>query len=65
MSFIWTYLFVPETRGKTLEEMDSVFRDVANEEEEARRKAIERGMIASAGQTSSGENIMVMTSAKP
>lgn len=53
---------MPETRGKTLEEMDSVFRDIASEEEEARRKAIERGIVASAGQTSIGENNLVMTS---
>lgn len=55
LSLVWTYFFVPETRGRTLEEMDSVFQDIANEEETARRKAIERELIASAGQTSSDE----------
>ncbi|KAI8652476.1 MFS domain-containing protein [Fusarium keratoplasticum] len=27
LSFVWTYLCVPETNGKTLEEMDEVFHD--------------------------------------
>jgi len=26
----WTYLFVPETNGKTLEQMDEVFKDRGN-----------------------------------
>lgn len=41
LSFVWTFLFVPETTGRTLEQMDHVFRDSSNEEEESRRRAIE------------------------
>ncbi|KAL8950413.1 MAG: hypothetical protein Q9222_003551 [Ikaeria aurantiellina] len=47
LSLIWTYYFVPETRGRTLEQMDHVFNDVTSAEEEARRHAIEADIIAS------------------
>ncbi|KAL8688556.1 MAG: hypothetical protein Q9218_005564 [Villophora microphyllina] len=47
LSFVWTYFFVPETRGRTLEQMDHVFKDIDSEEEEARRRAIEAEIIAS------------------
>ncbi|KAL8889296.1 MAG: hypothetical protein Q9215_003420 [Flavoplaca cf. flavocitrina] len=47
LSFVWTYFFVPETRGRTLEQMDHVFKDISSEEEEARRRAIEADIIAS------------------
>lgn len=47
LSFVWTYFFVPETRGRTLEQMDHVFKDISGEEEEARRQAIEADIIAS------------------
>ena len=43
---MWTYLFVPETRGKSLEQMDEVFGDFRTEAEEERRARIE-GYIAS------------------
>ena len=39
---------MPETRGKTLEAMDHVFKDIVSEEEDARRKAIESDLISSA-----------------
>lgn len=42
---------VPETAGKTLEQMDSVFKDVSSLEEEQRRERIERE-IASRGAAS-------------
>jgi len=42
LSFVWTYFFVPETMGKSLEEMDSVFKDFRTEDELARRVNIER-----------------------
>ena len=45
LSLVWTLAFVPETSGKTLEAMDHVFKDIANEEEEARRNAIESGLV--------------------
>ncbi|KAI4101881.1 MAG: hypothetical protein L6R37_004702 [Teloschistes peruensis] len=47
LSFVWTYFFVPETRGRTLEQMDHVFKDIDSQEEEARRHAIEAEIIAS------------------
>ncbi|OTA38589.1 hypothetical protein BTJ68_01358 [Hortaea werneckii EXF-2000] len=42
LSFVWTYFFVPETRGRTLEQMDHVFKDIGSEAEEQRRDRIER-----------------------
>ncbi|MCJ1362720.1 hypothetical protein MMC16_001826 [Acarospora aff. strigata] len=41
LSLVWTFFFVPETNGRTLEQMDHVFKDSVSEQEEARRKAIE------------------------
>ncbi|KAF2768501.1 putative MFS monosaccharide transporter [Teratosphaeria nubilosa] len=46
LSFVWVYIFVPETKGKTLEQMDHVFGDVSSEAEEARRDRIERDLAA-------------------
>lgn len=40
LSGVWTYFFVPETAGRTLEEMDAVFNDRAGHEDAVRRKAI-------------------------
>ncbi|KAK0515260.1 hypothetical protein JMJ35_002639 [Cladonia borealis] len=45
LSLLWTFYFVPETRGRTLEAMDHVFNDTNSEEEGARRKAIEDQLI--------------------
>ncbi|KAJ5815392.1 MFS monosaccharide transporter [Penicillium riverlandense] len=45
LSGVWTYLFVPETKGRTLEQMDHVFRDNSSEEEQARRNAIEAELL--------------------
>ena len=45
LSLLWTFYFVPETRGRTLEAMDHVFNDTNSEEEEARRKAVEDQLI--------------------
>lgn len=46
LSFIWTYFFIPETSGRTLEQMDMVFKDVSGEEEKARRAAIESDIMS-------------------
>ncbi|KAK5132844.1 hypothetical protein LTR08_008560 [Meristemomyces frigidus] len=46
LSLFWTYLFVPETKGKSLEQMDQVFGDFRSEAEQKRRERIE-GDIAS------------------
>lgn len=45
-SLIWTYFFVPETNGRSLEQMDMVFKDASGEEDEARRAAIEQRIMA-------------------
>ncbi|TKA24195.1 hypothetical protein B0A50_05959 [Salinomyces thailandicus] len=45
LSFVWTFFFVPETKGRTLEQMDHVFGDVSSEAEEARRRRIERHIV--------------------
>lgn len=45
LSGIWTYWFVPETKGRTLEQMDHLFRDNTSEFEEQRRKAIEAELL--------------------
>lgn len=42
LALIWTYFFVPETTGRTLEQMDHVFKDVGSEQEKQRRVRIER-----------------------
>ena len=40
MSGVWAYFLVPETKGKTLEELDEVFGDgSAQEEREIMRQA--------------------------
>ncbi|KAH6997426.1 general substrate transporter [Ilyonectria destructans] len=36
LAFVFTYFFVPETKGKSLEDMDAVFGDTAAQEEKAR-----------------------------
>lgn len=45
LSGVWTYWFVPETKGRTLEQMDHLFRDNTSEVEEQRRKAIEADLL--------------------
>ncbi|KAF1970344.1 general substrate transporter [Bimuria novae-zelandiae CBS 107.79] len=46
LAFVFTFFFVPETTGKTLEQMDQVFKDVSSEAEEARKLRIEREIMA-------------------
>ncbi|KAI9666397.1 MAG: hypothetical protein M1821_004333 [Bathelium mastoideum] len=41
LSFVWTYFFVPETSGRTLEQMDHVFKDANSSMDEERRKRAE------------------------
>ena len=45
LSLVWSFFFVPETNGRSLEQMDHVFRDFSNEEEEARRVRIEQEIL--------------------
>ncbi|KAF2723414.1 putative MFS monosaccharide transporter [Polychaeton citri CBS 116435] len=47
LSFVWTLFFVPETAGRTLEQMDHVFKDTSSEQEEERRERIEREIMTS------------------
>ncbi|EXK78915.1 MFS transporter, SP family, sugar:H+ symporter [Fusarium oxysporum f. sp. raphani 54005] len=44
LAFLFTYFFVPETRGKSLEDMDLVFGDTAFHEEKARLMEIASSM---------------------
>ena len=46
LSFVWTFFCVPETSGRTLEQMDHLFKDMVSESEEARRMAIERELVS-------------------
>ncbi|KAL5425438.1 hypothetical protein PMIN07_011719 [Paraphaeosphaeria minitans] len=46
LAFVFTFFCVPETMGRTLEQMDAVFGDVSSEAEEARKVRIERQIIA-------------------
>lgn len=49
LSLVWVYWFVPETAGKTLEEMDHVFKDLRAAGEEERRERIELAIAARMG----------------
>ncbi|KJK91655.1 hypothetical protein H633G_04489 [Metarhizium anisopliae BRIP 53284] len=40
LSFAWTFYFVPETNGKTLEQMDDVFKDHSSTEELERKNRL-------------------------
>jgi hypothetical protein len=40
LAFVFTFFCVPETAGKTLEEMDGVFRDISSEAEEQMKTRI-------------------------
>ncbi|KAK3703947.1 hypothetical protein LTR37_014165 [Vermiconidia calcicola] len=45
LALIWVYFFIPETNGRTLEQMDYVFGDNQTAHEQARRERIERELI--------------------
>lgn len=40
-SLVWVWFFVPETNGRTLEEMDQVINDNTGEDEQNQRARIE------------------------
>ena len=40
LSLVWTFYFVPETSGKTLEQMDEVFKDHSSVEEVERKNRL-------------------------
>lgn len=45
IALVWVWFFIPETNGRTLEQMDYVFKDTQTNEEKQRRARIEAGMI--------------------
>jgi hypothetical protein len=45
LAFLFTFFVVPETSGKTLEEMDQVFKDVSSEAEEQQKARIMRDIV--------------------
>ncbi|CRG83041.1 Sugar carrier protein C [Talaromyces islandicus] len=45
LSGVWTFFFVPETKGRTLEQMDHVFKDNSSSGEEMMRETIEEELI--------------------
>ncbi|KAF2641570.1 arabinose-proton symporter [Massarina eburnea CBS 473.64] len=45
LAFFFTFFFIPETAGSSLEQMDAVFGDVSSEAEEAQKMRIEREII--------------------
>lgn len=47
LALVWTWFFVPETNGRTLEQMDQLFHDHSGEAEKERRTRIESEMLES------------------
>jgi hypothetical protein len=41
VSGIWTFLFVPETKGRTLDDMDTLFKDNIGTIARERKRAVE------------------------
>lgn len=41
---IWTFFFVPETKDKTLEQLDRLFNDATGQKDEERRQRILGGL---------------------
>ncbi|KAI9810837.1 MAG: hypothetical protein M1827_006044 [Pycnora praestabilis] len=56
LSLVWTFFFVPETTGRTLEQMDHVFKDRSNQQEVARRQRIGAAIMSdkTGGPTTAG-----------
>ncbi|KAI9716724.1 MAG: hypothetical protein M1828_007586 [Chrysothrix sp. TS-e1954] len=45
ISLVWTYMFIRETRGRTLEQMDHVFGDRNTEVDTERRRIVEQDFL--------------------
>jgi hypothetical protein len=45
ISFVWVWFAVPETKGKTLEEMDEVFNDRSGVEDVAKKERVLRNVF--------------------
>lgn len=59
LALVWTFFFVPETNGRSLEQMDQVFKDLSSEEEDAKRARIEAAMMGSMQAGSDQESVAV------
>jgi len=49
LAFVSTFFCVPETAGKSLEEMDQVFGDISSEAEERKKRRIMKGIVGDDG----------------
>ena len=45
LAFVFTFFLIPETNGRTLEQMDEVFHDVSSVADEERKARIERELM--------------------
>lgn len=45
IALVWVWFFIPETNGRTLEQMDFVFGDNQSSHEQERRMRIEQEMM--------------------
>ncbi|RAK73004.1 sugar porter family MFS transporter [Aspergillus fijiensis CBS 313.89] len=45
LTFLWTFFFVPETKGRTLEQMDHIFKDNSSEADRDLRRAVEARIL--------------------
>lgn len=52
LAFVFTFFCVPETAGKTLEQMDEVFNDVSSEAEEQQKARIMQDIVQGKRETS-------------
>lgn len=60
IAFVFTWVVIPETKGRSLEEMDGVFGDRAAEEEKRRLVEIARGLgIGGLGEVGEGKEVEV------
>lgn len=50
IALIWVWFFIPETNGRTLEQMDFVFGDNQSSHEQARRARIEQELMQRVGE---------------
>lgn len=65
---VWTFFFVPETKDKTLEQLDRLFNDATGQKDEERRQRILGGLAVeiygSGGQKLTGDSSSDTSSAK-
>lgn len=51
IALVWVWFFIPETNGRTLEQMDFVFGDNQTQHEQERRARIEEEMMKNVDHT--------------